>query len=229
MTRPSRYKPDTIWHRVVNWMALKGFGQSTAGSVTMATPFVGYLILYHDAVRPYLGGLGGLLATDTGACGRWIGFQTHLNLLYFGLLALGIGTIIYRICADREIKTHAGVSDYVERNAPHITVRNLRSMWRIIHDRRPGMATDLVWRGSWLDPEEVGSLADAIAQAENAAPENPTLELKHDVMRSYFKVLDRYSARHWAWVASLLYLIGFSLLAIPGLLFTARVLCTIVV
>lgn len=204
-------------------MALRGFGQSVAGSVTMATPFVGYLILYHDAIRPYLGGLGGLLANDAGRCGPMIGFETRLHLLYFGLLCLGLGTIIYRIFADREIKTHSGVSDYVARNAAHVTVRNLRSMYVTIRSRRSDMAALLHARGKWLDRKEEKNLGAAVSRAGEG-----DAELKNDVMRSYFNVLDRYTARPWAWAAYGLYAAGFFLLGVPGVLFTLRVLCTIV-
>lgn len=221
-----RYTPDTNWQRRINWLALRGFGNSGVGAATMATPFIGYLILYHDAIRPYLGGLGGLLSHDGAAtCGPWVGFETRLHLLYFGLLCLGIGTIIFRAAADSAIKSHNGVSDYIAQNADFMSLRNLRSMIVTIRARRPGMGQDLVRRGPWLDRKAVPDLKAAVARAQ----EDPAAEaaLKLDVMRSYFNVLDRYSARPWVWAAAILYGLGFSLLAAPGLAFTVRVVCTI--
>ena len=228
MTSAAAYQPDSARHRWVNWLNLKGFGQSPAGALTMATPFIGYILLYHDAVAPWLGGLGGFLgqqAPDT--CGPWISFVTRLNMLYLGLLALGLGTILYRAFAHVELKRHASESDYVERNAAHITLRNLRSMFEIIAPRRPGLATDFEHRAPWLSRKAMPSLAEANAAAQQPGAAEAEA-VKIDVMRSYFNVLSRYSARPWCWAASLLYGLGFVLLALPGLFFTARVLCTMV-
>lgn len=214
-------KPDGPLRRIVNWQVVKVFGQTPAGAATMAAPFIGYVILYHDAIQPYLGGLGGMLDADT--CGPWLTFETRLHLLYFGLLCLGIGTILYRIVADPDVKLHGNTSDYVARNAANVTPRNLRGMLHVIDAARPDLAEWLRADGAWIF--EAGTKRDhpemKALMAETGA------EKKLDVMRSYFNVLDRYTARWAVWVAVLFYAAGFAMLAIPGLGFTARVLCTI--
>lgn len=214
-------RPDGPVRRIVNWQVIKVFGQTPVGAATMAAPFIGYLILYHDAIEPYLGGLGGML--DARACGPWIGFETRLHLLYFGLLCLGIGTIIYRVMADPDVKLHGNTSDYVAKNAANVTPRNLRGMLRVVDAARPDLGAWLRADGAWIFE----------ARKKRNHPEVKALiaetgeERKRDVMRSYFNVLDRYSARAFVWAAALFYLTGFALLTVPGLAFTARVLCTI--
>ncbi len=56
--------------RTLNWHLLRGFGQSVPATITMSTPFVGYMILYHSQIEEYLGGLGGLLEkqSEPGQC-----------------------------------------------------------------------------------------------------------------------------------------------------------------
>ena len=226
MAENAKIAPDSVWHERINWLNLKGFGKTSAASLTMATPFVGYLILYHEAARDLMGGLGDYLTQSTGeVCTPWLTFDTRLNLLYFGLLLLGIGTILYRAFAHGEIKANDSVSMYLDRNADHMTARNLRSMFVTIQSRHKSMASRLVTRGEWLDRKQVPSLSQAVRESQEAHADP---DLRADVMRSYFNVLDRYSHRGWAWATAALYLAGFALLGIPGLLFTARVLCSMV-
>ena len=138
----TKFEPDDWKRRHINWFALRGFGKSKTASFTIAAPFVGYVILYHEMLSPYLGGLGGLLQSELAgqSCGPWISFITKLHLVYLGLLCLGIGTIIYRVCANQIIQSFSSISDYVDREERHITARNLRSMFVTVQSRRPGIA-----------------------------------------------------------------------------------------
>lgn len=221
----TKFKPDDWWRKNVNWFTLRIFGQSKVASFTIAAPFIGYVILYHDMLRPYLGGLGGLLQSqyEGESCGPWIDFIDKLHLVYLGLLCLGIGTIVYRVFADHVIQSFANISDYVEREQEHITARNLRSMFATIRSRRTGMKNQFLDRAPWLD-REVNLKVASDTYARNDDP-----NVAKDVLRSYYTVLDRYSSRFWAYLAMIAYGIGFLLLAIPGLFFTGRVLCTLLI
>lgn len=224
MSDNQAYVPDTWFQKVVNWHALRGFGQSKIASLSIATPFVGYLILYHEALRPFMGGLGGLIGSGSHEqCGPWISFIGRLNCIYFGALSLGIGTIIYRVFAHPVIKRFDDISDYVERQISTVTARNLRSMFVTIMSRRSGVARQLLRRAEWLDRSKVD-----FKVASDAFSTRNDRSLSVDVLRSYYNVRDRYEFRPLATMTAILYLIGFGLLAIPGLFFTARVGCVIV-
>ena len=215
--------PDTWVRKNFNWLTLRGFGKSRIASITIAAPFIGYVILYHSKVEPYLGGLGGLLQAEisNSSCGPWITFVAKLHLTYLGLLLLGVGTIVFRVCADQVIQTYAGISDYLEREEQHITARNLRAMFAIVRQQRPQLAEQLIERASWLDRENVN-----LKTASNQFARNSDTGVTKDLLRSYYNVLNRYTRRVWVYTATIAYAIGFSLLAIPGLFFTGRVLCS---
>jgi len=216
----AKLKSENWSQKKINWLNLRGFGQSKVASVTLAAPFVGYMILYHDKLQPYLGGLGGLLSENH--CTPIIDFMIKLHLLYLGLLCLGIGTLIYRVCADKVIQSYASISDYVEREEPHVTARNLRSMLITIKSRRAGMEPQFLERANWLDRKKM-DLTEASHVFKDADP-----NIGKDVLRSYYNVLSRHSSRHWVYVVAGFYVVGFLLLAIPGFAFTLRVLCVLI-
>lgn len=222
----TEYQPDGWRRKNVNWFTLRIFGQSKVASFTIAAPFVGYVILYHDMLRPYLGGLGGLLQREHAgeSCGPWIAFIDKLHFVYLGLLCLGVGTIVYRFFANQVIQSFANISDYVEREEQHITARNLRSMFETIRSRRTGMKNQFLDRAPWLEREKVSLKVASDTYARNGDP-----NVAKDVLRSYYNVLNRYSSRFLVYLATVAYCIGFLLLSIPGLFFTGRVLCTLLI
>ncbi len=225
MSGTSNHVPDHWYRRIFNWHLLRGFGQSKVGAVSIATPFVGYAILYHDKLQPYLGGLGGSLGLNSSSqcCGPWIDFIDRLHLLYLGALCLGLGTITFKIFADKAIKSFDNISEYVEKQSISLTARNLRSMVVTIRSKRQHIAEQLISRAAWLDREQ-----HSLKKASESFAGQKDNTLCYDVLRSYYNVKDRYSARGWLYFTTLLYGLGFTLLAIPGVFFTFRVLCTMI-
>ena len=217
------WKPEA-WHlRTLNWQLLRGFGQSLPAGVTMSTPFIGYVILYHEKIKDLLGGLGGLLDEQALAdqCGPWFDFAMRLNLVYFGLLLLGIGTIIYRIFAPDPVKNARNISDYVLKTADHVTARNLRSMFVTIKSRRPEVAASFDQLAPWLDRKKsLKTASDALKKLDDG-------QLKIDVLRSYYNAQNRHSSRMAVYMTLFFYVLGFLLLAVPGIAFTSRVLCVV--
>ncbi len=217
------WKPESWWYRTFNWRLVRGFGQSAPATLTMSAPFIGYAILYHADVGNWLGGLGGFLDGEIGqnSCRQLLSFSARLNFIYCGILILGIGTIVYRFFAPDEIKSARTVSDYVVQNLDIVTARNLRSMFATIKSRRPEAVDSLLGRAPWLEREKT------LKTASDALKQDESNHIKIDVLRSYYNALDRHTSRSAVyWVASL-YLIGLGLLAIPGIAFSIRVLCTI--
>lgn len=217
------WKPEA-WHlRILNWQLLRGFGQSLPAGITMSTPFIGYVILYHEKIRDLLGGLGGLLDEQalTDQCDPWLDFAMRLNLVYFGLLLLGLGTIIYRIFAPEPVKSARDISDYVVKTADHVTARNLRSMFVTIKSRRPEVAASFDQLAPWLDrTKSLKTATDALKKLDDG-------QIKIDVLRSYYNALNRHSSRSAVYVTLFFYALGFLLLAVPGIAFTRRVLCVV--
>lgn len=219
-----RWKAEGWWTKNVNWHLLRGFGQSVPATLSMSTPFVGYMVLYHAEIQDYLGGMGGLLESQVpvGACGPWMTFSTRLNLLYLGLLCLGIGTIAFRFFAPGVIKNARDIQDYVTSSIDNVSARNLRSMYTTILSRRPSTAKSLIERAPWLDrSKSLKTAADALRKDDDG-------QLKMDILSSYYSALDRNTARKGVNFVLVCFVLGFAILAIPGLAFTFRVLCVIV-
>jgi hypothetical protein len=222
-TTNSEWKPEGWWQKTVNWHLLRGFGQSVPATLSMSTPFVGYMVLYHTEIGNYLGGMGGLLETQVNqdVCGPWMAFSTRLNLLYLGLLCLGVGTIAFRFFAPVVVKNSRDIKDYVTSTIDNVSARNLRSMYTTINYRRPSAAKGLIDRAPWLDrSKSLKTAADALRKDEDG-------QLKMDILSSHYSALDRNTARKAVYFVLGSFLLGFTLLAIPGLTFTFRVLCVI--
>lgn len=222
-TNQNGWKPEPWSVRVLNWNLLRGFGQSLPASLTMATPFVGYMILYHTQIEGYLGGLGGLLdqQVQPGTCEPWFDFSTRLNIVYISLLLLGIGTILYRLFVPEIIKSARGINEYVLESIDNVSARNLRSMYVTIKSRRPEVAESFDERAPWLDRQK------SLKTASDALKKDGDNQIKIDVLRSFYNVQDRHSSRGIVYAVFGFYVAGFILLSLPGLAFTGTVLCAV--
>ncbi|WP_218141171.1 hypothetical protein [Citreimonas salinaria] len=189
----------------------------------MSTPFVGYMILYHAQIGEYLGGLGGLLEqqSEQGRCSPWMDFSTRLNLTYLGLLLLGIGTIVYKICAPSIVKRARDINEYVVETIDNVSALNLRSMFATIRSRRPRVATSFLQRAPWLDREK------SLKTASDALKRDDDSQIKIDVLRSFYTVQNRNTSRLAVYFVFVFYSVGFALLAFPSLAFTGRVICVV--
>lgn len=219
----SGWEPEKWHQRTLNWHLLCGFGQSVPASLTMATPFVGYMIIYHTNIENYLGGMGGLLErqAELGKCVPWFNFSMRLNLLYCGLLLLGIGTIAYRIFAPEVIKGARNITEYAVDSLDNVSARNLRSMYATIKSRNPQIASSFLQRAPWLDRgKSIKSASDALRKDDDG-------QLRIDVLRSFYNVQDRHTLRPMVYFVLVLFSLGFVLMALPGLEFTRRVLCIV--
>ncbi|WP_156174580.1 hypothetical protein [Hoeflea sp. IMCC20628] len=219
----NNWKAEAWRFRVLNWHMLRGFGQSIPAAITMSTPFVGYMILYHEKIENYLGGLGGLLdiQAQPGQCLPWIDFSMRLNFVYCGLLLLGIGTIAYRFFSPEAIKDARNITDYVVSSVDNVSARNLRSMYATIHSRRPEIASSFIQRAPWLERKK------SLKAASDGLRQDTDGQLRVDVLRSFYSVQDRHTLRYVVYFILLFYALGFLLLSVPGFTFTTRVLCVV--
>lgn len=222
-TDKNPWTPEPWQVRVFNWHLLRGFGQSLPASITMATPFIGYMILYHSRIEEYMGGLGGLLdeQVQSGTCAPWFDFSTRLNIIYIGLLLLGVCTILYRIFAPAIVKRARDINEYVLESIDNVSARNLRSMYVTIQSRRPQVAASFDDRAPWLDRKM------SLKVASDALKKDHDNQIKIDVLRSFYNVQDRHSLRGIVYTVFGFYAAGFVLLSLPGLAFTGRVLCAV--
>jgi len=224
MKDKTTHKPDSFVHKVFNWELVRGFGQSKMGALSIAMPFIGFALLYHTELETLLGGLGGAIGVsnelnnDTSI----LSFSSKLNLIYLGSFFVGIGSIIYRLTAPKTIKEFRSISQFSEIEISRASARRLRSMMITINSRRPTISGDFFARASWLNRSNC-TLKAATNELRNLKDD----QLKYDVLSSFYNVENRYTLRKKLYIVTALYGIGFTLLSVPGLVFTYRVLRSI--
>jgi len=214
---------DSFLRKLVNWQNLRVFGQTKIAMATALTPFIGYIILYHDKAETFLGGLGGLYC-ESSPTTNWLSFDDRLHLLYLGLFLLGIGSILYRLVAPDIVKGNASPEEYTERVANFLTVRNVRMMFKKVNERNPGLKSPSKTDHRWLDTKAVEEPKKAMEEAEEDKFYD---QVKLNVVRSFYNVESRYTNRLGAWIVSILYVMGGVVTAVPGFELSFRVLSSI--
>lgn len=102
----------------LKWSALANLGTLPVMKMVMFVPFVGTIILFNDSVvnllslsLPILERFGATISPQE----QQALTINNFYLLYFGLLALGIGSIVFSIWCPNEIKAAPDVDRFVEK------------------------------------------------------------------------------------------------------------------
>ena len=111
-----------------SWSSLKSIGQSRVVALTILVPFIGHLIIFNDH-------LNGVLLISSEAARRWFNMAegehadqaaraltfVRIQITYFGLALLGLGTFLFTTLCPPEIKANSTVSEYIDIESPLIT------------------------------------------------------------------------------------------------------------
>ena len=179
---------------IPTWVRLRAIGNSRAVQASAAFPLIGYLVLLSTQVTSIFdGGLAGPPRHDV----DWFTYLWSLKLyfVYFGLLQLGIGSVLYQLRCPRQIKKHGDWEDYVRIDGP-------------------SMPIDYV--------AEVGMTMGRNFERDFQRPGAREHFLKIDYLRQYYAVLSA-QAPFSRLVVSYLFLFGLSLLSIPSLMTALKV------
>ena len=209
----------------INWSMLGAIGRSKAATISILIPFVGYLIIYHNAITPYLGGLGGALdAEGDECCKAYFSFETKLHLIYLGAICIGVGTIFYRIFAHKLIKKYSDVNDYIHSELDFLSSECIRNIFSEIREVKSTNSEEFLKIAPWLCSDKVGRKS-----ASDAYNSNKEASIIIDVLKSYYLYIDNERNKAFIYVTAILYAIGLILISLPGIFFIYRVLCTLVV
>lgn len=101
----------------ISWSFLGHIGQSKAVKLTILMPFVGYLIFFNSHIKDfleisYINLNSNHNSIDQNGKMEIVTFN-RLIFVYFGLLSLGIGSVLYSIFAPEEIKQNPLANNYV--------------------------------------------------------------------------------------------------------------------
>lgn len=124
----------------------------------MAAPFVGYLILFNDSISQHLS-FDRLANEDS--IGFGLSSTVRLQLIYLGLIALGLANIMYYVRRPYALKIGRDEFEYVEKGLEHFTVTSYIQMnGEIKHSGFDPYTPD----GKYYDSEFKGFLRSSIAE-----------------------------------------------------------------
>ena len=133
---------------------------------------------------------------------------------------LGVGTIAYRVFAPEVIKSSRNITDYAVNSSNNVSARILVSMYQAVISIKPEVASNFLQRAPWLDgSQSLKTASDALRNDDG--------QLRIDLLRSFYDLQNRHTARSVVYIVLVFFVLGFLMLAIPGLEFTKRVLCVV--
>lgn len=119
------------------WSSLATIGESPLIRLTIIVPFLGYLILYNGYITAFLHvsfvHLQQLSGVDPASSQEVT--LSRLNMLYFGLTALGLASFLYTLFAPGDVARHRTAVEYLQFVLPASTPRALeRSIFTTIDE-----------------------------------------------------------------------------------------------
>jgi hypothetical protein len=179
------------------WSTLRVIGNSTLVRATVVMPFIGYLILFNshivEALRPAVE-----IFPDcaNGGCAQSF-IWSRLFYLYFGLIFLGVGSFVYQLRCDPNIKRFDTSETFTASVSAVVTESDLFTYQEMI--------------------ERVGGPAHATRDflAGELANLDQAPRLKLSILNKFYRAVDggRYFSRLFV---ALCYFIGFALVLFPS-------------
>jgi hypothetical protein len=141
---------------ILTWATLRSFGNSRAVQLSVLFPIVGYLILFNDEVARFLS----MAALDKKPSPQGV-FETlwraKLYFVYFGLMAMGIGSGIYQVSCPYLIKKYGDWADYVRFDGESISEEGMSQLGKLVgidywaenREQRDSLGADIMrnWYG----------------------------------------------------------------------------------
>lgn len=170
--------------RVLTWTALRRIGHLPLMKANIFVPLIGYLIIFNDELSHHLN-----LAWEKDAAP-----PTNLLLVYFGLVFLSIGSILYAIFCERQIDHYGSAEAFVGGDGPNMSAISVGYLKKRLEDSGYDFA-------AWHEDR-----IEAIGKRD---------ELKDILQCAYDDWDKKYPVARG--ITTVLYLFGFSILAIPAL------------
>jgi len=117
---------------IPTWQGLARIGRSKAISLTMLVPVIGYLIVFNEHVFQLLELSKEIFPVDAARNGDstniWFSNIIRLVFLYFGLMFLGIATILYQCFCPPLIKEYANERGYIREEINLMTTKRINAI-----------------------------------------------------------------------------------------------------
>ena len=105
----------TLWP---TWASLRTIGNSAPVRASIVVPVIGYFLVLNSTLAAYAG-LHGIEWSHQPATVWDHIWASKLYFVYFGLMLLGLGSIVYQWRCPRFVKKFGDWSDYVAAISPH--------------------------------------------------------------------------------------------------------------
>jgi hypothetical protein len=133
---------------LLSWEQLRSVGNSRIVQTSVLFPILGYLILFNDQVLSLLALVGLDHAPPHSGPIAWI-WARKLYFLYFGLMSLGSGSLLYVIRCPFIVKKHGDASDFVRFDGPTFSINALRHL----NETMRGRVTSFAFADHEIDNE----------------------------------------------------------------------------
>jgi hypothetical protein len=109
------------------WDQLRSVGNSRIVQASVLFPILGFLILFNDQALSLLAMAGLDRAPPHSGPVAWL-WTKKLYFLYFGLMSLGSGSLLYAIHCPFIIKKHGDASDFVRIDGPTMSANAIKHL-----------------------------------------------------------------------------------------------------
>ena len=201
------------------WSQHRAIGNSPASKATILVPLVGYLILFNESVVEWVN--LGLLFEGQNNDPAKVGWR--LLVLYFGLIAVALGTVLYGMFAPKSQVRYPDAHEYAR------GVTQFHATPEALH----GLLTTLANMLAKCERAPISAIAAAKVELKEinteevqawwnlASPEARSAKSATTLLAVYN--LEDYRFPALRLLVALFYLLGFGLLAIPSIFVFVRV------
>jgi cytochrome b561 len=177
---------DLPRRRALTWTQLRTIGHLPLMKATIFVPLIGYLIIFNETIAEYLHLVWEKDATPP--------VPTNLLLVYFGLVCLSVGSVLYALFCDRRIDQYGSAEAYIGGDGPNISAVTL----------------------GFFENEVTGAGYDLQAWQEDGISPVGKVDSKKDILWCMYDKWDAAFPIARA-VTTVFYIVGFVILLIPSL------------
>jgi hypothetical protein len=177
---------DLPRRRAFTWTQLRTIGHLPLMKATIFVPLIGYLIIFNETIAGYLRLVWEKDPTPP--------VPTNLLLVYFGLVCLSVGSVLYAVFCDRRIDQYGSAEAYIGGDGPNISAVTL----------------------GFFENEVTGAGYDLQAWQEDGISPVGKVDSKKDILWCMYDKWDTAFPIARA-VTSVFYIVGFVILLIPSL------------
>ncbi len=189
---------------VFNWQTIRIIGGSVPAKASVIMPFLGYIIIFNRHVIEFVSGSFVQLYNIDANKDK---FLNNLYMLYFGLFAFGVASLLYQVFCHHSVKKYSDFQEFIRERMDVYVNEDLEKISKEL----------IKMKGIDFDEGKIAA-ANAILRAGSAISE----EVIRYILYAYY---ENQANRYRAIIIStlFLYLVGFVLISIPSLRTTYRV------